>query len=83
MGRKKWQKYAISGEDYMRLTDPYELRFELWDGVITLKSGQPVVWLERNPHKQPDPENALMVISDLTEQDVEKIAAFVASLRSQ
>jgi hypothetical protein len=83
MGREKWQKYAISGKEYFRLTDPYELRFELWDGVITLKSGNPVVWLERNPLKEPDPENALMVISDLTEEDVDKIAAFVASLRGQ
>ena len=83
MNREKWQKYAISSEDYFRLTDPYEMRFELMNGIITLKSGNPVVWLERNPKKEPDPENALMVISDLTEEDVEKIAAFVASLRDQ
>jgi hypothetical protein len=55
MNEDKWQKYAIKADDYLRLTNHYELRLELWDGVITCKTGNPVVWLERNDAVHPRP----------------------------
>ncbi|MBV9231394.1 MAG: hypothetical protein JOZ18_18940 [Chloroflexi bacterium] len=81
MSWEKWEKYESSVEDYLRLAENYEVRFEYWGGTIALGDGTPVILLGGVAPEGKRPDTALVVISDATEEEVEQLAAFVASLR--
>lgn len=72
----------VSIEEYLRLSDRYDLRLEYVDGKILTRDGTPVILLGGvTPEKIPG--SALVIISDATEEEIEQLAAFVASLRQQ
>jgi hypothetical protein len=74
-------KYQRSVEDYLLLTDRYPVRLEYIDGDIQLNTGDPVLLLgDISPEEKPA-ETALVLISDVTEEEVALLAEFVASLR--
>lgn len=77
----EWEKYAASVEEYLTLTERYEVRFEYYGDTIALKDGTPVILLGGVAPVGTLPETALVVISNATEEEVEKLAEFVASLR--
>jgi hypothetical protein len=76
-----WKKYAASIEEYFALGNRYEVHFEYLEDTIILKDGTPVILLGGVAPAGTFPETALVVISNVTEEEVEKLAAFVASLR--
>lgn len=81
-----WQhKYACEVEDYLKLTDQYELRLEYIDGDIHTRDGATVLLFgelttERTYDETDDATLAL--IADVTEEEAPLIAEFVASLRA-
>ncbi len=75
------ETYEVSVQDYHRLTERYDVRFEYIDGQIFLRDGTPVILLGGVAPEETLSETALVVISNATEQEVEQIAAFVTSLR--
>lgn len=79
----KWQKYGSSVEEYLQLTDRYELRFEYIDGVIRLRDGTPVLLLGGATANETSSEKAIVMIADATEEEVQQLAAFVSALRSR
>jgi hypothetical protein len=81
MSWEKWKKYAVSIEEYFALTDGHEVRFEYLDGAIIMKDGTPVILLGGVAQAGTPPETAWVVISNATEEEVEKLAAFITSLR--
>ena len=76
-----WEKYAASVEEYFALDNRYEVRFEYHGDTIALRDGTPVILLGGVAPAGTLQETALVVISNATEEEVEKLAAFVASLR--
>jgi len=72
----------VSVEEYLRLSERYDLRLEYIDGEISTRDGAPVILLGGvAPEKVPG--SALVMISDATKQEIEQLAAFVASLRQR
>lgn len=72
----------VSMEEYLRLSDRHDLRLEYIDGKISTRDGVPVILLGGvAPERVPG--SALVMISDATKEEIEQLAAFVASLRLQ
>jgi len=78
-----WEKYGSSVEEYLQLDRRYEVRFEYYDGVIKLRDGTAVILLGGVTANETASEKALVVIADVTEEELEQLAAFVSSLRSR
>jgi len=76
-----WGKYKSSVEDYLRLSKRYDVRFEYIDGNISLRDGTPVILLGGVAPEETPPETALVIISNATEEEVEQLATYMASLR--
>ncbi|HEY4389248.1 MAG TPA: hypothetical protein VGN34_32800 [Ktedonobacteraceae bacterium] len=76
------KKHLSSVAEYFRLTDRYELRFEFMDGRIRLRDGTPIILLGGvSTEEEKSSDAAIVVIADATEEEIEKLNAFVAELR--
>jgi hypothetical protein len=78
-----WEKYSSSVEEYLQLDNRFDVRFEYIDGLISLRDGTPVVLLGGATANEESSEKAMVVIVDATEEEVQKLAAFVSALRGQ
>ena len=78
-----WEKYLSSVEEYLLLDNRYDVRFDYIDGRSRLRDGTRVVLLGGPPAVERSPGKAMVVIADATQEEVEQLAAFVASLRSR
>ncbi len=76
-------KYNITGETYLLLGDRYPSHFELWDGEICCKNGAFAILLGEVKPQPGDEDTALVMISDVTKEEAERLAALVAEMRSQ
>lgn len=74
-------KYEVDVEDYLRLTERYDVRFEYIDGQMSLRDGTPVILLGSVVTEGPASRNAFVVIANATKEEIEQLAGFVASMR--
>jgi len=77
-----WEKYASSVEDYLRLVKRYGVPYEYIEGNIYVRDGTPVILLGAASPEEARPETALVVMSNVTKEEVEQLAVCIASLRS-
>jgi hypothetical protein len=78
-----WKKYDSSVEDYLKLDDRYDVRFEYWNGSIRLRDGTPVILIGGATANEGVEQRALVVIADATEGEVERLVEVVGGLRSR
>lgn len=75
------RKYEMDVEDYLRFVERYDVRFEYIDGQMYLRDGTPVILLGNVVTEGPASNNAFVMIANATKEEVEQLAAFVASMR--
>lgn len=78
-----WEKYGSSVEEYLQLDNRYDFRLEYIDEVISSRDGTPVILLGGLTANKTALEKAIVMVCDMTEEEVKQLATFVVSLRSK
>ena len=75
------RKYETNVEDYLRLTERYDVRIEYIDGRMFLRDGTPVILLGGIATEGQASRNPFVLIANATKEEIDQLAAFVAILR--
>ena len=75
------RKYETDVEDYLRLTERYEVRIEYIDGRMFLRDGTPVILLGDIVTEGTASRNAFVMIANATKEEIAQLAAFVDAMR--
>ena len=75
------RKYETNVEDYLRLTERYEVRIEYIDGRMVLRDGTPVILLGDIVTEGPASRRPFVLIANTTREEIDQLAAFVDAMR--
>jgi hypothetical protein len=76
------RNYKMDVEDYLRFTERYEVRIEYIDGTMYLRDGTPVILLGDIITEGPASRKPFVVIANATREEIDQLADFVASMRT-
>ena len=77
------RKYEMAVEDYLRLTERYEVHIEYIDGRMVLHDGTPVILLGDIVTEGPASRRPFVLIANATREEIDQLAAFVDAMRKK